>query len=121
LENVVLTGSVSNWVSPGGTVSGFTLVSSPTATLNVTGNAVTIPAGNLTTSTGNFTDFGSALSRTFMLQNIGTGTLHINTSTLTGGNANEFSLTPIGSSTLGTSASGSLQIFFIPTTVGTKS
>lgn len=121
LSGFALTGSVSNWVSPGGVVSGYTTAVVPTSSLVILGNGIIIPAGSTTTGTNNFTDFGTAHTRTFVLQNPGTGTLYVNNSVLSGAQASEFSINTSPSSTIGTGASNNLVISFNPVSVGTKS
>jgi gliding motility-associated-like protein len=124
LNNFALAGTTSNWVTPGGVTSGFTTASPPTASLLVTGNSATITNGSTATSTNNFTDFGAASSRTFLVKNAAaSGTLTINGVTFSGANASEFSLTAVPALTthLLAGASGSVTIGFVPTTPGTHS
>jgi gliding motility-associated-like protein len=120
LVNMALTGTLSNWVSPGAVVSGFTTTTPPTASITVTGNGSGISFGSTSTSTLNYTDFGSAASRTFVIQNSGTGTLNIGTPYFTGGNASEFSVTVLPATTLAASATTSFVVAFNPTGGGAR-
>ena len=121
LNNFVLNGPSSNWTSPGGVISGFTTVSIPTASLIILGNGATIPNGSTATSTNNFTDFGTALTRTFVAQNsAGSGTLSLNSVILSGANASEFSYTTTSPGTLTAGATSSCIITFSPASLGTK-
>ncbi len=65
--------------------------------VNVQGNAVNIADGNITTSAGNNTNFGTVgigfpQTKNFVIQNTGTGTLVVSSSFFNGTNANEFTL-----------------------------
>src|SRR6201999_433092 len=92
----------------------------PTATLTVKGNGNSIPVG-ATTSTTNFTNFGSATSRTFALQTSATGTLYINSITFSGANAAQFSVSTSPASSLTASGISSFVVAFTPTAPGTSS
>ncbi len=116
----LLTGSVSNWVSPGGVTAGSTLAANITASILVSGNSNSISPGSVVTSTTNFTDFGTASTRTFVVQNANTGTLNIFTPYFTGTNASDFSVTVVPSSSLGASATTSFVVAFTPTATGVK-
>jgi hypothetical protein len=66
--------------------------------INLTGNGETIASGDLTPGTSNNTDFGitnigAAISRSFVIQNTGLGTLKIDSMRFSGANAAEFSVT----------------------------
>lgn len=120
LTSVGLTGTLSNWVVPGAVPSGISAPAVPGASILVTGNSVSITPGSITTSTTNFTDFGTVFNRTFVLQNTGTGTLYIIPSvTLSGANAGDFTLISQPSSSI-TTTTTSFNIQFIPTALGTR-
>jgi len=118
--NFGLTSSSSNWVAPGGVVSGSTTAASVNATLTVKGNGNNIPVGAVTTLTNN-TDFGTATTKSYLLGNIGTGTLYINSVSFIGGSASRFSLSPAPSNSLASAATTTFNIIFTPTVVGTAS
>lgn len=120
LINMALTGTVSNWVAPGSVNSGFSTSAPPSATISLSGNANPILNNATSTTTLNFTDFGSATSRTFVIQNTGTGTLNVGTPFLSGLNAAEFSITVNPSATLSALASTSFVVAFTPTTGGAR-
>ena len=121
LSTFNLTGLTSNWVTPGGVVSGSTAINVPTAVLAIKGNGNSIPAGSVSTSTTNFTDFGGVSTRTFVAQNTaGSGTLYLNSVVLSGANASEFSFTTTNPGTLTSLATTSCMITFTPTSLGTK-
>lgn len=120
LTNFTLTGSTSNWVTPGGVVSGSTTASAPTAVLAIKGNGTTIANGTTVTGTGNFTDFGTAVTRTFVSTNTpGTGTLYINSVTLSGANAADFSIATLPATAI-TTGTTNFVINFIPTALGSR-
>jgi len=120
LSNFALTGTVSNWVSPGAVVSGFSTTSAPSSSITLTGNGNPVANGSTTVTTLNFTDFGSATTSTFVIQNSNTGTLTIGTPYLTGINASEFSITVLPSPTLAASATTTLMVAFTPTSGGAR-
>lgn len=120
LTNFNMLGFVSNWVIPGGVTSGSITPAPPTASILVSGNSTSITPGSTTPSTLDFTDFGAAITRTFVIQNTATGTLNISAPLLTGINAADFSLTVLPSPTLTTSATTSFVVAFTPTSTGVK-
>lgn len=120
LNGFVLTGSVSNWVSPGALASGFTTAVVPTGVLNIYGNGNIVPIG-VVTATINYTDFDVATNRTFLVHNPGAGTLYVNSFSLSGANAANFSVTSLPSSSLAGSANSPFIISFTPTALGTQS
>ncbi|MFC4816529.1 choice-of-anchor D domain-containing protein [Flavobacterium sp. GCM10023249] len=101
--------------------------SPPTPEMNVQGNAVSIADGDVTPATGDFTDFGSALSptgtvvRTFTIQNLGTGSLNVGAITISGTNAADFIVTVLPASTVAASASTTFQVTFQPSGLGVRS
>ncbi|MEI6020869.1 MAG: LamG-like jellyroll fold domain-containing protein, partial [Bacteroidota bacterium] len=119
LNNFTLSGSTSNWVSPGGVVSGYTVTSAPTATLGITGNGNAILAGSNTPSLSNFTDMGANTTRTFVITNVGTGTLYIDNIYFTGTNASLFNYTTSYTGTMAASGTNTGTIVFTPTAAGT--
>jgi hypothetical protein len=91
--------------------------------INLQGNAINIVDGNTSISANNNTDFGSTLANTsvtksFLIQNTGTGTLTISGMVLSGANASEFSFVtpPTFPLVLAGNASQSFTVQFLPTT-----
>ncbi|MBL7932290.1 MAG: choice-of-anchor D domain-containing protein, partial [Bacteroidia bacterium] len=120
LVNMSMTGTVSNWVSPGSVVNNYTVPAVPSESIVVTGSAVVIANNSSTGSAGDGTDFGSASSRTFVIQNGNSGTLTINSVSLAGVNASEFSVTSLPGTTLAGSATTTFVIAFTPTASGIR-
>lgn len=108
----------------GGTFgSGSTILNQPE--INLQGNSITIPLGSTTPSLTNHTQFvavsiGGSSTRTFTIQNTGIAQLAISSITLSGTNANQFSINMIPSSPIAPSSSTTFQITFSPTSLGTK-
>lgn len=94
--------------------------------INIIGNASNIPDGTIATSTGNNTDFGSVIMTTnvtnnFVIQNTGLGSLNISTITITGADANQFSIVgPASPFTITPTGAQILNVKFTPTSAGTK-
>jgi gliding motility-associated-like protein len=120
VANFSLTGATSNWVTPGSVVSGYTTVSNAVAEINITGNGNNIPDGAATALVSNHTDFGPASTRTFVLQNLGTGALYLNSISITGANASEFTLQQNPSSTISASGTTSFIVTFTPGALGAR-
>lgn len=120
LNNFALTGTVSNYISPGAVALGYTTITTPTASISVSGNGNPVLNNSSSTSTVNLTDFGITSSSTFVIQN-GSGTLNIGTPILMGGDASEFSVTVLPSGSLSASGTTSFVVAFTPTTSGIRS
>lgn len=94
--------------------------------VNVTGNSVSIPAGNTAIALGDFTDYGTVQqnatqSRQFVIQNTGTGPLVVSSMSITGTNASNFAwLTPPATPfTVAAGASQNITVnFTAPVTLG---
>ncbi len=96
--------------------------------INLQGNTVTILDGSNTLNTSNNTDFGSviynnAITKTFVIQNTGTGTLNISSIAITGATSSMFTLinAPSVPFNLAGNASQTFTIQFLPTAIGTNS
>ena len=94
--------------------------------INIQGNSVNIADGNAATSAANNTDFGTvgtnnAVTKTFAIQNTGTGTLTISGINITGANASLFTLVtpPTFPLTLAGNASQNITVQFLPVASGT--
>ena len=121
LNNMALTGPTSNWIAAGAVATDYTTPSSTLATISLSGNSIPIVNNDLVPSTADHTDFQSNNTRTFVIQNSGTGILNLNSVTITGPNSSEFSVVSLPSNTLNTSATGTLVIAFTPTAGGIRS
>ncbi|MBL7931167.1 MAG: choice-of-anchor D domain-containing protein, partial [Bacteroidia bacterium] len=121
LSNFALTGATSNWIAPGKVPTGYTTQSSSLAVIGVTGNGNNIVNFASTTSTLNHTDFQSNTTRTFVIQNTGTGVMNINAVQLVGVNSSEFSITAMPSGSLTTGGTTSFVVAFTPTAGGVRS
>lgn len=116
LNNFALTGTASNWVTPGPTLSGT--CSSSFANITVTGNGNCINYADTSPSTVDFTNFGDfgtlPITRNFIIQNTGNAVLNIAGVTIMGVNAADFSITAAPASTLAPAASTTLSVTFNP-------
>lgn len=121
LTSFALTGTLSNWVVPGAVVSGLSAPAAPSASILISGNSISITPSSVSTNTNNFTDFGNVYTRTFVIQNTGSGTLYINPPvTISGANASDFSIIAQPSNTI-SSSSTNVVVQFIPTALGSRS
>ncbi|HQQ94770.1 MAG TPA: choice-of-anchor D domain-containing protein [Bacteroidia bacterium] len=96
--------------------------------INVQGNSLSIVNGNTLVSSANNTQFGtvqlgSNASRSFVIQNLGTGTLSISDIHFNGANSNEFTVLNAPSFPLSIQSNGSftLTVQFMPLSTGTRS
>jgi hypothetical protein len=95
--------------------------------INVTGNGVSIPDGDTTPSTSDHTDFGSAdvtsgtVTRTFTIQNTGTGPLSVNPVSVSGTHAADFAVIAQPASSVAGGGSTTFQVRFDPSATGTRS
>ncbi len=101
-----------------------TATSNPEA--NVQGNSTNIASGNTAISAGDNTDFGSIpagtnVSKTFVLQNTGTGSLVVSSYSLTGSSAFSMVSPPALPWVIAAGASQTLTISYNPAAVGTHS
>jgi len=113
--------------TPGGTGSVTGLFTYMAPEINITGNSVTIVSGDSTPSLGDHTDFGSVavsggtVVRTFTIQNLGNGTLHLNGISMTGANVGDFMVTSLPAApTVAPFGSDTLQITFDPSGLGVR-
>ena len=96
--------------------------------ISVSGNANNIPNNTAVTSSTNNTNYGSiqvgnTQNRTFVINNAGPGGLIVNSFSVTGANASEFTLVtpPTTPLTLAAGANLSITVQFSPTAAGTRS
>ena len=94
----------------------LTLLSSTNPEINLQGNSSNIVSGDSSPSSGDHTDFGTGntLSRTFTIQNTGSGnlTLGSNAVSISGVNASDFSVTTQPSTVVSGSSSTTFTISF---------
>ena len=96
--------------------------------INLVGNSMTIADGDTAPDPGDHTDFGSAnvgggtVTRTFTVQNTGTGDLRLYapTVTLSGANAADFSVTAYPYTSVAAGGSTTFQVTFAPSAAGTR-
>lgn len=96
--------------------------------INLQGNATNIIDGAITTSVGDNTNFGTVgisfpQTKTYVIQNTGTGTLAITQIGFTGANASEFTLVgaPVYPLNIAPAASQTITVQFAPLAAGTRS
>ncbi|MDO8317423.1 MAG: choice-of-anchor D domain-containing protein, partial [Flavobacterium sp.] len=93
--------------------------------INVLGNSITIPSGDITPLTSDNTDFGSVdtnsgtIIKTFTIQNIGSSTLTVNSISISGSDYTVSSAPSFPAAVSGVS-SFSFSVTFNPSTIGTK-
>ena len=102
----------------------------PAPDMNVKGNNLTIPDGDTTPSTSDYTDFGNTvitgdgISRSFIVYNLGNAELNLTgtpKATISGANADDFSITMQPTSPVPVAGSTTFTIHFNPDTIGEKS
>lgn len=99
----------------------------PPAEINVKGNGVTIADGDTTPTTADHTGFGGVavssgtVTRTYTIENTGTGTLTIGTVTLSGTHAADFAVTVQPASSVAPGGSTTFQVRFDPSAGGVRS
>ena len=102
-------------------------VTAPVPEIDVTGNAVSIVDNDLTPSLGDHTDFsnvswGATFTRTYTIQNTGTGTLNISLPIVIGGaQAGDYAVTTAPSATVAPSGSTNFIVTFTPGAIGLRS
>jgi len=97
--------------------------------INLVGNGVSIVDGDTTPSTADFTDFGGArladgtVTRTFTIQNTGTGALNLSGTPLVlvgGANAADFTVPVPPTASVAAAGSTTFTVSFDPSLVGTR-
>lgn len=93
--------------------------------INIQGNSNSITDGDTTPTFTDNTDFagsgiGSGVTRTFTIQNSGTGTLTIGTISFSGTNAGDFSVTTSPSATVAAGGSTTFVVTFTPGALGSR-
>jgi len=91
------------------------------AEIDIQGNLTSIINGDSTPATTDWTDFSTvALTRTFTILNIGNQNLSVDTVTITGTDASDFSIINYPSSIILPGQSTTLSVRFLPSAIGTK-
>jgi hypothetical protein len=125
LTNMALTGAASNWVSPGGVITGNSCAPfTGSAEIDVLGNSISIPDNDITPNVSDNTDFGStcqnnSITNIFTIQNTSTISLVVSSVTITGTNASMFLISPF-SATLSPLSSATIAVTFTATSTGVK-
>ncbi|HLF51647.1 choice-of-anchor D domain-containing protein [Flavobacterium sp.] len=98
--------------------------------INIQGNGVNIVDGDTTPALTDFTDLsatvavGASITRTFTIQNTGTGTLNLTSAsprvTITGAHAADFSITTIPSNSIAAAGSTTFAVRFTPSALGLR-
>jgi len=95
--------------------------------INVRGNGVNIGYNSLTPSASNHTYFGSAdiavgsVTRSFLIQNFGSGTLTIASTPVSGTNSGDFVVTSAAAGTVAPGSSTTIEVTFDPSALGGRS
>ncbi len=123
LVNFALSGTVSNWVAPGGNVSGSCTMQ--VSNISTAGNSICIEIGDLTPSFADSTDFGqiatgTSLDRTYVITNNGGANLNISSITIAGADAGSFSVISSGDAVVLPGFSTSFTVRFNPLAPGQK-
>ncbi len=123
LQNFLLTGGNSNWVTSTAPITGTCAHSD--ANISVVGNSVCIAINDNTPSLTDhtiFPDYGTvATTRTYTIQNTGNATLNISSVTIGGANASDFSVSSAPAATVAGGGSTTFTIAFAGTgTLGLK-
>jgi hypothetical protein len=120
LVGFALTGATSNWVTPGGTVTGT--CANSFANIAVSGNTVCIADGDAAPGVPDDTDFGTGnpVVRTFTINNTGNALLNISGVAISGVNASEFAVTTAPAATVAAGGSTTFTVTFTAATNGTK-
>ena len=93
--------------------------------IDILGNLISITDGNTVPTLTNFTDFGATnigltATRTFTLQNNGTGNLSIGAITFSGANASEFTITTAPLNIVANASSTTFIVTFNPLAIGLR-
>jgi len=129
LNSFALTGATSNWVAPGGVVSGVLAPAPVFPDANLQGGTplVSIAAGDSTPSTTDDTDFGStavtggSVAHTFTLENTGTAALSVSGITTSGAHPGDFIISGITfPATVAANSSTTFTVTFDPSAGGLR-
>jgi hypothetical protein len=125
LTNFLLSGTTSNWVTPGGVTTGNTCAPfTASAEIDLVGNSISIMDGDVTPNISDNTDFGAicqnkSITQIFSIVNTGTTSLGITSISFSGVDASMFSAGTFPSS-IGVSSSATFAVTFTATSTGLK-
>lgn len=122
LNSFNLSGTSSNWISPGAVTSGVSCTVYAAPEINLKGNTVSILDGDITPSSADSTSFGAVAvgaKRRFTIENTGAGSLSISSIVLSGLNATDFSIAA-APTTVNAGSSASFYVLFNPSAAGSK-
>lgn len=126
LNNFALSGTGSNWTTGAGITQTASAYVTNIPDINLKGNGNSIADGTTATGTTNNTDFGTAavgvgLSKSFTIENTGTGQLTVSAISFTGTNASEYAVSGITlPATIAASGSTTFSVTLTPTSAGTR-
>lgn len=123
LVNFALNGSISNWVSPGGTVPAS--CNAQVANISVAGNNICIATGDITPAVADNTDYGfvnvpNDLDHSFVIHNNGGATLSIASVVISGADATMFTMVSAPATTVLPGGSTTFIVRFTPSGSGIK-
>jgi hypothetical protein len=109
----------------GNGAAGQIIISYATPEINVQGNTTSIGDGDITPQYMDFTDFGESvigtpISKTFLIQNTGSGSLIISSLAISGANAADFTVSTPPSSTIAAGSFSTFVITFNSSTAGIR-
>ena len=115
----------SNDRAGGNGAAGQIIISYDSPEINIQGNSVSIVDGDASPTTADYTDFGStyigsANTVTYTIQNTGNTTLTIGAISFSGGNASDFTVIGLPSSTVAVGSFTTFTVRFFPSTAGVK-
>jgi hypothetical protein len=129
LNNFALSGNTSNWVTPGGVVTGISCPAFVAPEINLKGNNVSIADGDVTPDLADHTDFGGAIvsggtvARTFTIENTGGVALNLTGNpkvAVSGANAADFNVTAQPTSPVNGGSTTTFNVTFDPSATGTR-
>lgn len=123
LVNFALNGTVSNWVSPGGTVP--TSCTPQVANISVAGNNICIVTGDVTPATADNTDYGmvnmpNSSDHSFVITNNGGAVLTISSVAITGVDAAMFTVVTAPAASVLPGGTTTFVVRFTPSSIGIK-
>ncbi|MCU0428713.1 MAG: choice-of-anchor D domain-containing protein [Cytophagaceae bacterium] len=127
LGGFTLNTSTSNWIAPGGVVSGNACSAWLSPDIQVSGNSTQINKGDTSPSLTDHTDFGNvninsgSLMRTFTIQNAGTASLQLTGSPRVSVTGTGFTLQSDATSTIAAGGTSTFTIVFDPSSAGVSS
>ncbi|MBI5772468.1 MAG: choice-of-anchor D domain-containing protein [Verrucomicrobia bacterium] len=127
LFNFALSGTNSNWITPGSPASGTNCALFLPVEIDLLGNGASIPSGSATPVSTNGTDFGSLgvgqpRVRTFTITNAGLAPLTVTGIGKSGTNTADFAVSGLGlPANVGTNSAVTFTVTFTPSATGSRS